>query len=42
MKIKTLQIKLDAQTFRAFEKIKKDWKSKSWNDFIDKFIIKEQ
>jgi len=42
MKIKVLQIKLDEQTFRAFEKIKKKWKAKNWNDFVDKLILKEK
>ena len=42
MHIKTLQIKLDEQTFRAFERVKKKWKSKNWNDFVDKLILKER
>lgn len=38
MKIKTLQIKLDEDTFNAINDVKKKWKSKNWTDFVDKLV----
>jgi len=41
MKIKTIQIHIDENTYKAFNKVKKKWKSKNWNDFVTKLCDKE-
>jgi len=40
-KIKTIQIHIDEDTYKSFNKVKKKWKSKNWNDFVNKLCKKE-
>ena len=40
MKIKTIQITLDEDTYNQFKRVKRKWKSKNWNDFVDELIAR--